>query len=152
MNQNSINNNNDQRHKESSPSSSINNNNDCDKSKNIIVIKNEDNHSLKQSKTENIIQFDDNNKMKQYLWILPLIPAILIPIDCILPYYLAIKSNQVAPIFPYVSDAASYSPAANIFSQIMDIICISGKFVLFIESILFLYNFIFNFFSLQITK
>ncbi|KAH7644073.1 DNA damage-regulated autophagy modulator protein 2 [Dermatophagoides farinae] len=63
-------------------------------------------------------------RIKNNLWILGFLGSLSIPLLCGLSYALTWQKGHYHPIFPYVSDSASFLPAANYFSQLLDMIAI----------------------------
>lgn len=63
--------------------------------------------------------------LRKCVWLFPLSLVILIPMCCLIPYFMALHFAHLAPIFPYVSDGGGKSPQAGYFSQLIDLISIS---------------------------
>ncbi|KAH9425013.1 DNA damage-regulated autophagy modulator protein [Dermatophagoides pteronyssinus] len=64
------------------------------------------------------------SRIKNNLWLFGFLGSFFTTFICIMPYALTYQNGHYHPIFPYVSDSASFPPVASYFSQSLDMIAI----------------------------
>lgn len=58
----------------------------------------------------------------------PFTLAIIIPLTCLVPYWMSVKIGFVDAIFPLVSDTGSGVPSGDYFAQLIDLGALLSKF------------------------
>lgn len=63
----------------------------------------------------------------KYIWIIPLMCALVFPFFCTLMYIIALSYGHIEAVWPYISDTGALPPEAGFFDQFMDIAAILGE-------------------------
>lgn len=60
-----------------------------------------------------------HRRLKQYLWLIPLLAVLYIPLNLIIGYAYLTSNEMIEPVWPYPSDIGSLYPYASYFSEFL---------------------------------